>query len=230
MTSNLQIAIRNALLYRASADTKSKFTGLGKGEKKILREDAECIVATVMAILAAKKTREDIVLSDGTRIEVGAYPTIGTGLAIAMNWNGEAYFSKSDMDRPERSFIGWSIPEYVKDTETYTVDGKPKTMEAAGQVVTPEKLEQLINDYNKNQGSADDKKLVKGSNVDKSHILFSEFAYVCSKTGVLKELTSDTKTIGLEFASLFQPKLTFVHDFGKLAEEATDTQIAKWLC
>lgn len=228
MISNLQLTMRKGLLYKATPQTKSKFTGKGSGENLILKEDAECIIATVMEIIAAKRNNSRIVLSDGTEFQVRDYKAVGTGIAKAMNWTGLTYFSSLDDEKPERSFTSWETPNYVQDSCTVTTDnGQVRTIQAEGFVVSPNKLEDLIKDFNKLQGD-DKRQITCNAAVNKENTVMTDlqYAYV---NGDLRQLSNSEAKIDSCFATLFKPQFRSEFTFGRSGDEEPETRVVEWL-
>lgn len=229
MISNLQITLRKAMLHKATSETKSKFTGKGSGENLILKEDAECIIATVMEIIAAKRNNTKVVLSDGTEFDACAYVTIGKGLAKAMNWNGHTYFSDLDKERVERSFTSWTTYKYVNDE--FEVPAKhpgdrPVMIKAEGQVVSPSKFEDLVKDFNKLQGT--ERAITVGTAVSISDAKLTDFGYLYVN-GELRQVSKDDAEYGASFATLFKPQFSPSFTFGRSADEETETIVVEWL-
>ena len=229
MISNLQLMLRKAMLHKATSETKSKFTGKGSGANLILKEDAECIIATVMEIIAAKRNNAKIVLSDGTEFDASAYSTIGTGLAKAMNWNGYTYFSDLDKERVERSFTSWTTHKYANDEYEVPAkhDGdKPVMIKAEGQVVSPSKFDDLVKDFNKLQGT--ERSIETGTNVNISSAKLSDFGYLYVN-GELRQVSKEDSEYGASFATLFKPQFSPSFVFGRSADEETETIVLEWL-
>lgn len=225
VVSTLQIEMRKALLHKAGPECKNKFTGEGYGEASVLWEDAECIVATVMKVCAARRSNTEIIV-DGAKYLANSYPQIGAGCAQMMNWNTKSWYSDVDSERDQRSFVEVSIPEYVNDTYEYN----NKTRSANGKVVSPEKLKQLVEGFNGlNKKIGDHHEIKIGASVDKQHIRFGEFNYLYVD-GDIRRVSDSTDGVGAEFATLLQPKITFNGlVFGSPAEEVESTHLYEWM-
>lgn len=222
LVSGMQLTLRKALLHKAGPETKSKFTGSGYGENVILREDAECIVATIMAVIEAKRNNSEIVIGDA-KYSAKEYKTVGTGLAKCMNWNGYSYYSTNDVERPERSFVKVEVPKYVQDE--CMDEGKKR--KAEGVVVSPTKLEQLIGSFNNSNGSENAIKI--GQNIDKAQIPFGQlnFLYV---NGDIRRVAEISNEYGSEFTTFMEPRVSFDNlVFGSVAEEAPGLKVLEWL-
>jgi len=223
----MQLTLRKALLHKAGPETKNKFTGEGFGNSVILREDAECIVATTMAVLGAKRNNTELLIN-GARYKVSEYLTFGDGLADCMNWNGYSYYSDVDDEREERSFVSADVAEYVEDEYQSGKDGK--TRKSGGKVVSPDKLNQLVLSFNGLNGKTDDSHKIKvGSNVDKAYIKFGGFNYVYVEDDI-RRVAESTEGKGLEFATFMKPTITFDGlTFGSLTDEAAEMKVLEWL-
>lgn len=227
--SKLQLTLRKALLHKASAEAKSKFTGKGLGTNLILKEDAESIICTIMDVIAAKRSNTKIVLSDGTEFDAKDYNAIGTGLAKVMNWSGVAYFSDIDSERPERAFVSAGMPKYEQDEFVVPAkDNLPEvTIKAEGITLSPKKFEELIKDFNKLQ--SDDRKITVGEKVAKVEAKLSDFGYVYVQ-GQLRQISrAESVEYDAKFATLVQPICNVGFAFGTLAEEETDIKVMEWL-
>ena len=221
----MQIILRKALLHKAGPETKNKFTGEGFGNNAILTEDAECIVATLMEVIGAKRNNTEIEI-DGARYKANEYLTYGDGLAKCQNWNGNSYYSDVDDEREERSFVKMEVPKYIQDE--VVVDGK--TFKAEGKVVSPTKLDQLITSFNGlNAKLGDNHKIKTGGNVDKAYIKFGDFNYLYVE-GNMRRLADSNDGYGQEFATFMEPRVNFSgFIFGSISEEAAELKVLEWL-
>lgn len=229
MISNLQLMLRKALLHKASAEAKTKFTGKGLGTNLILKEDAESIICTIMDVIAAKRSNSKIVLSDGTEFDASDYITVGAGLAKAMNWSGIAYFSDIDSERPERAFVNVTVPTYKNDE--FVIPAKDELPEcviaAEGRTLSPTKFEALIKDFNKLQST--ERAIATGENVSKVEAKLSDFGYVYVN-GQLRQISrAETVAYDSKFATLMKPVCNVNFVFGTQAEEETEIKIMEWL-
>lgn len=226
VASALQVQLRKALLHKAGPECKNKFTGEGYGEASVLWEDAECIVATVMKVCAARRANTEIVI-DGAKYLANSFPQIGSGCAQMMNWNTKSWYSDVDSERDNRSFVEVQIPEYVNDSYEAS---NGKTKQANGKVVSPEKLKQLVEGFNGlNKKIGDHHEIKIGGTVDKEHIRFGSFNYLYVD-GDIRRVSDSTDGVGAEFTTLLQPSVTFEGlVFGSPAEEVESTHLYEWL-
>lgn len=229
----LQVTLRKALLHKAVVETKNKFTGVGSDNNHILRQDAEDIVATCMAILQAKRNNSVIQLEDGLFF-VNQYITIGSGMKEAMNWNGESYYSIDiDDENKERSLVKGTFPAYVQDEDTILVNGEARKVQAKGKVVSPTRFQTLVKSYNGLQAKVDKScEIAIGQNVDKSPISFNQWQYLYFKDEVrqvAKEGGEGTTGYGSLFATFCKPTVQFDFVFGKPSEAEQGVNVWEWL-
>lgn len=229
MISNLQLMLRKALLHKASAEAKTKFTGKGLGTNLILKEDAESIIRTIMDVIAAKRSNSKIVLSDGTEFDASEYLSVGTGLAKVMNWSGVAHFSDIDSERPERAFVTVTVPTYKNDE--FIIPAKDELPEcviaAEGVTLSPTKFEALLKDFNKLQGEG--RTIATGEKISKVEAKLSDFGYVYVN-GQLRQISrAETVNYDAKFATLMKPQCKVGFTFGTQAEEETEIKIMEWL-
>lgn len=229
MISNLQLMLRKALLHKASAEAKTKFTGKGLGTNLILKEDAESIIHTIMDVIAAKRSNSKIVLSDGTEFDASEYITVGTGLAKVMNWSGVAYFSDIDSERPERAFVTVTVPAYENDEHIIPAQGEYEevVIPAEGRTLSPAKFEALIKDFNKLQGEG--RAIATGERVSKIEAKLSDFGYVYVNNQLRQINRAETVAYDAKFATLMKPVCKVGFLFGTQAEEETEIKIMEWL-
>lgn len=221
----LQLYLREALLEKASSETKRKFTGKGNGENSILHDDAEEIVATVMAVIKARRSNTVIEI-DGAEYKAKDYNEIGDGVAKLMSWNGYVYATDSDTEHIERSLVEVEFPDYVKD---YYMDKKNKDEKvfAAGKVVTPNRLKTLVNSYNFKQ--AEENKIDWGGNVSKKSYRMSDIGYLYFGDSDIRRVNNDG-TIGLEWTTLMKQKFRGKDlVFGAKADEDAKLNVLEWM-
>lgn len=222
--SKLQVLLRRGLVHKAASKTTEKFTGKGEGQNYILKDDAECVVATVMALMAAKRNKTSITVGD-TEYDASDYPTIGSGVAKALNWNGEVYWDKDiDDEKEERALISVQVPEYVADTAIV----RDKTITADGEVVSPNRLKTLIGNFNALQSDKENEISV-GSNMDISSLSMDEVGYMYIN-GSLRQVTNEAKHIDSFMATLLEPELRLGGlTFGKPGDPEADQKMIEWL-
>lgn len=223
--SKLQLVIRGALLHKAGPETKNKFTGEGYGEQLILRDDAEDIVATLMAVIKARRNKSTIVAFD-TEFRADEYNKVGDGMAQMMCWTGKSWFSEVDDERDERSLVKVEVPTYVQDSTT--VNGKTYT--ANGRVVSPDKLDQLIASFNGlNRKIGDDHVIRTSENVNKVSPNFSQWNYLYINDDI-RRIGENSDGYGSEFVTLLRPEVSFDgFVFGSATDESPLVTIYEWL-
>jgi hypothetical protein len=231
--SELQIMLRRGLLEKASVDTKAKFTGDGAGANHILREDAEHLVCTVMAIFAAWRNNTEVKV-EGQTFYPSQYVTAGNGVSILMNWSGDIYFSTRDFDDSERNVITRNEIKYVNDSElVITEEGREFTKRALGKVLTPEKFISTLNNYNAHQSkSGNQSEEIKiGPNVDKKHYLFTDcqYLYIDGELRDMKDSTETANSMPIELAMLTKPNVRWGLATGRSGHPVLTMKILNWL-
>lgn len=220
-TNKFQILLRQALLDLATSETKNKFTGKGYGENKVLRDDAEELICTIMRLIAARRSNEIILVGD-TEYKSSEYPTIKGGAGQMMEWNGYAYITSSDHDHHERSLVKVDFPEYEKDKYSYDGD----LLEAGGRVVSPKRFETLIESFNAKQNSHN--KLTCGQALAIGDALLSEVGYMYFDKKIRR--IGDGAKVGQEMATLLKPRFAGSGiEFGSQSDVAAEETIKQWL-